>query len=187
MGMKQAYIKYEALSSEIKHEINDYHRSIAAGASEPMLDETVIEWFEKKFDEWLIRKYSDKKEASRRKHFRLDVEIPIRIIDTLIESSSEDHHALEFVGKIVNISRGGLYFKYTRPIELSSIIKVVIDFANIDAVLNGVEALAMVIRADRLQEDDYGIGIMFSSFYGSEKDKLDLFILKNLSYYIYPE
>ena len=101
-----------------------------------MLDETVIEWFEKKFDEWLIKKYSDKGESSRRKHFRLDVEIPIRIIDTLIESSSEDHHALEFVGKIVNISRGGLYFKYSKTIELSSIIGHY-DFANVDAELSG--------------------------------------------------
>ena len=185
--MKQAYIKYEDLSGEIKQEINDYHRSFASSSSEPLLDETVVEWFEKKFDEWLIRKYSGMGESSRRKHFRLDVEIPIRIIDTLIESSSDDHHALEFVGKIVNISRGGLYFKYTKPIELSSIIKVIIDFAELDAELRGVEALAMVIRADRFKEDDFGIGIMFSSFYGSEKDKLDLFILKNLSYYMYPE
>jgi len=185
--MKQAYIKYEDLSVEIKNEINHYHRSIAATESEPMLDETVIEWFEKKFDEWLIKKYSDKGESSRRKHFRLDVEIPIRIIDTLIESSSEDHHALEFVGKIVNISRGGLYFKYSKTIELPSIIKVIIDFANVDAELSGVEALAMVIRSDRFGDDDFGIGIMFSSFYGSEKDKLDLFILKNLSYYMYTE
>ncbi len=187
MVMKQAYIKYEDLSSEIKHEINDYHKSIVSAASEAVLDETMVEWFEKKFDEWLIRKFSDRGDSSRRKHFRLDVEIPIRIIDTLIESSHDDHHALEFVGKIVNISRGGLYFKYTRPIELSSIIKVVIDFANVDAELSGVEALAMVIRVDRFKEDEYGLGIMFSSFYGSEKDKLDLFILKNLAYYMYPE
>jgi hypothetical protein len=185
--MKQAYIKYENLSSDIKNEIIVYHRSVASSASEATMDETVMEWFEKKFDEWLIRKYSDKGEASRRKHFRLDVEIPIRIIDTLIESSSEDHHAMEFVGKIVNISRGGLYFKYSKPIELSSIIKVIIDFSNVDEDLNGVEALAMVIRTDRLQDHDFGIGIMFSSIYGSEKDKLDLFILKNLSYYLYPE
>jgi hypothetical protein len=185
--MKQTYIKYEDLSSEIKHEINEYHRGIAAASSEVIMDETVVEWFEKKFDEWLIRKYSNVAGESRRKHFRLDVEIPIRIIDTLIESSSDDHHAMEFVGKIVNISRGGLYFKYKSPIELSSIIKVVIDFTNVDAELNGVEALAMVIRTDRLQDNSYGIGIMFSSIYGADRDKLDLFILKNLSYYLYPE
>lgn len=185
--MREAYIKYEDLSSEIKHEINDYHNSIAAVTGKAMLDESVGEWFEKKFDEWLIRKYSDRGASSRRKYFRLDVEIPIHIIDTLIESSSDDQHAIEFVGKIVNISRGGLYFKYARPIELSSIIKVVIDFANVDAEMNGVEALAMVIRTDRFDEHDFGIGIMFSSFYGSEKEKLDLFILKNLSYYMYPE
>jgi hypothetical protein len=185
--MNQSYIKYEDLSSDIKNEILGYHRSTAPSSSEASMDESVAEWFDKKFDEWLIRKYSGRGEDSRRRHFRLDVEIPIRIIDTLIESSSEDHHAMEFVGKIVNISRGGLYFKYGKPIELSSIIKVVIDFRNVDKELSDVEALAMVIRADRIRDEDFGIGIMFSSIYGAEKDKLDLFILKNLSYYLYPE
>jgi hypothetical protein len=50
-----------------------------------------------------------------------------------------------------------------------------------------VEALAMVIRTDKINGDEYGIGIMFSSIYGQNKERLDLFILKNLSYYIYSE
>ena len=186
-GMKHSYIKYEKLSSDIKNEINEYHASIASNKSEPSFDESMTEWFEKKFDEWLIKKYSKNVGVSRRKYFRLEVEVPIRFVDTLIESSSDDHHAMEFVGKIVNISRGGLYFKSSIPIEVSSIIKVVIDFSGVDEELNGVEALAMVIRTDKVKADDYGIGIMFSSIYGPNKERLDLFILKNLSYYIYSE
>lgn len=185
--MKNPYIKYEKLSGEIKEAISQYHKTMAAAKSEASLDESTAEWFEQKFDEWLIAKYSQPGQVSRRKHFRLEVEIPIRIIDTLIESSGDDQHAMEFVGKIVNISRGGLYFKYGKPIEISSIIKVLIDFSDKDRELGGVEALAMVIRSDRLAEGDYGIGIMFSSIYGDSKEKLDLFILKNLSYYIYSE
>ncbi|OHD64824.1 MAG: hypothetical protein A2176_10940 [Spirochaetes bacterium RBG_13_51_14] len=185
--MRHDYIKYEKLSGEIKQQINKYHTSISAAKSEASLDESIAEWFENKFDEWLMQRYGKHEGPGRRKHFRLDVEIPIRVIDTLIESSSDDHHAMEFVGKIVNISRGGLYFKYSRPIEISSIIKVIIDFSDIDKELNGVEALAMVIRTDKIHDHDYGIGIMFSSIYGANKEKLDLFILKNLSYFIYSE
>jgi hypothetical protein len=185
--MKNTYIKYEKLSSEIKKEIGNYHKLKTESMSEASIDESMQEWFEQKFDEWLINRYNKPGDTSRRKHFRLDVEVPIRIIDTLIESSSDDQHALEFIGKIVNISRGGLYFKSTLPIEVSSIIKVLIDFSGVDSELNGVEALAMVIRADRVKDKEYGIGIMFSSIYGQNRERLDLFILKNLSYYIYSE
>ncbi len=185
--MKHSFIKYEKLSSEIKEEISKYHNSVVATASEAAFDESMAEWFENRFDEWLLTRYSSGDQLGRRKFFRLEVEIPIRIIDTLIESSRDDKHAMEFVGKIVNISRGGLYFKSANPIEISSIIKVIIDFSGVDKDLNEVEALAMVIRSDKLPEDDYGIGIMFSSIYESNKERLDLFILKNLSYYIYSE
>lgn len=185
--MKNPYIKYEKLSGDIKDAINEYHSSLARAKSEVSLDESIAEWFEQKFDEWLLAKYSQPGQQTRRKHFRLEVEVPIRIIDTLIESSGDDQHAMEFVGKIVNISRGGLYFMYGKPIEISSIIKVMIDFSEKDRELGGVEALAMVIRSDRVADGEYGIGIMFSSIYGDSKEKLDLFILKNLSYYIYSE
>lgn len=186
--MKHNYIKYEKLSGDIKNEIKKYHTSSEALKPGISFDESMIDWFDTKFDEWLIRNYSDQGAASRRKFFRLEVEIPIRIIDTLIESSGDDTNAIEFVGKILNISRGGLYFKSGKPIEISSIIKVLIDLKGIDAELNGIEALAMVIRTDKEEENgDFGIGIMFSSLYGPQKELLDLFILKNLSYYIYSE
>ncbi len=185
--MKHSFIKYEKLSQDIKQEINSYHQSVAAAKSEAIFDESMAEWFENRFDEWLLKRYSGNEQLGRRKFFRLEVEIPIRIIDTLIESSRDDKHAIEFIGKIINISRGGLYFKSSKPIEISSIIKVVIDFSGVDKDLNEVEALAMVIRSDKLQEGDYGIGIMFSSIYEPNKERLDLFILKNLSYYIYSE
>lgn len=185
--MKHSFIKYEKLSNEIKDEIHKYHQSMKAQKSEAVFDESMAEWFENRFDEWLLKRYSSDEHQGRRKFFRLEVEIPIRIIDTLIESSRDDKHAMEFIGKIVNISRGGLYFKSSKPIEISSIIKVIIDFSGVDKDLNEVEALAMVIRSDKLPEEDYGIGIMFSSIYEPNKERLDLFILKNLSYYIYSE
>ena len=185
--MKHSYIKYEKLSGDIKQEIQHYHDTLVKDKSEATFDESMVEWFDLKFDEWLIKHYiGNERSSTRRKHFRLEVEIPMRVVDTLIESSREDTHALAFVGKIINISRGGLYFKYAKPIEISSIIKVNIQFSNIDKHLDDVEALAMVIRSDKIA-DEFGIGIMFSSIYGSNKEKLDLFILKNLSYYVYSE
>jgi hypothetical protein len=184
--MKHLFIKYEKLSTKIKHEINEYHKTLLQNSPGTTFDDSMNNWFTKKFDDWLIKNYSKQNKVSGRKHFRLDVEIPIRVIDTLIESSSDDTNAMEFVGKIINISRGGLYFRYQKPIEISSIIKVIIDFTKVDPELNEVEALAMVIRTEKLH-DNYGIGIMFSSIYGVNKEKLDLFILKNLSYYIYSE
>src|SRR4030042_6155082 len=78
-GMKHSYIKYEKLSNDVKSEINEYHKSLSSNESEPSFDESIAEWFEKKFDEWLIKKYSKNESPSRRKHFRLDVEVPIRI------------------------------------------------------------------------------------------------------------
>ncbi len=185
--MKHNYIKYEKLSGDIKNEIKKYHASKELHAPGTTFDESMIDWFDNKFDEWLLRNYSDQGATSRRKFFRLEVEIPIRIIDTLIESSGDDTSAIEFVGKILNISRGGLYFKSGKPIEISSIIKVLIDLKGIDSEFNGIEALAMVIRTDKEDEGDFGIGIMFSSLYGPQRELLDLFILKNLSYYIYSE
>lgn len=185
--MKHTYIKYEKLAGDIKHEIQSYHDTLLKEKSEATFDESMVEWFDLKFDEWLISHYAKAgMSGTKRKHFRLDVEIPMRVVDTLIESSNDDTHAMAFVGKIINISRGGLYFKYIKPIEISSIIKVNIQFSSIDKHLDDVEALAMVIRSDRMA-DEYGIGIMFSSIYGSNKEKLDLFILKNLSYYVYSE
>ncbi|MBN2079124.1 MAG: PilZ domain-containing protein [Spirochaetes bacterium] len=185
--MKKKYIQYQKLSDEIKREIRHYHESLHPGTEGASFDESLVEWFNQKFDEWLITRFMPPGQASRRKHFRLDVEVPIRIIDTLIESASNDHDAMEFVGRIVNISRGGLYFKYRAPIEISSIIKVVIDLEGVENSRNSLEALAMVVRSDRLEENEYGIGIMFSSIYGENRELLDLFILKNLSYYIYQE
>ena len=184
--MKHQFIKYEKLSNKIKHEINEYHKLLLQSTSSITFDESMNQWFGVKFDDWLIKNYSKTGKLSGRKHFRLEIEVPIRVIETLIESASDDTNAFEFVGKIVNISRGGLYFKYSKPIEISSIIKVFIDFKNIDNDLKEVEALAMVIRSEKIN-DNYGIGIMFSSIYGADKEKLDLFILKNLSYYIYSE
>jgi len=178
-------IKYEKLSKDLKNEIKKYHKSRAdKGFRE---DESMDEWFNNEFDGWLIEKFQKSGRDNKRKHFRLDVELPIKIIDTLIESSSDDSTAIDLIGKVVNISRGGIYFKYEKRIEISSIIKVIIDLNHIDKELSSIEALAMVVRLDKLKNDEYGIGIMFSSIYENARRSIDFFIIKNLSHYIYTD
>lgn len=174
------FIKYEELSSDIKSEIDHFH---SCSGGERCIDDSMSEWFENRFDEWLSSKYMQG--DSRRRHFRINVEIPLKIIDTLIESSGEDADAMELVGNVVNISKGGLYFKYVRPIELSSIIKVLINLSGIDPEIESVEALAMVVRVDLLDDNSYGIGIVFSSIYDFDRINLNMFILKNLSNFLY--
>jgi hypothetical protein len=183
--MKERYIKYEKLSKGIKDEITLFRQKLVKEKQDITLESAMILWFDTKFDEWLVTHYAKEAGANKRKHFRLDVELPLKVINTLIESSADDVEAMNLVGRVVNISRGGLYFKYHAAIEISSIIKVVMDFGEIDGDLDPVEALAMVVRMDMLGENEFGIGVVFSSIYEGNKESLDVFILKNLSYYIY--
>ncbi len=183
--MKKELIKYENLSRELKSEIEQYHKSQNEKGEALAIEDAMVQWFRENFDNWLISRYGQGDSENKRKHFRLEVEVPIKIIDTLIESSGNDKDAMEIIGNVINISRGGLYFIYNKPIEISSIIKVVIDLSKKDDDLSEIEALAMVVRVDKLDDRDYGVGIMFSSIYDSVRENIDVFILKNLTNYLY--
>ncbi len=178
-------IKFQKLSSEIRKEIEHFHGEKASRGETVSLDESMADWFDHQFEAWVLRRFKIDSGSNKRKHFRLNVEIPIRIIETLIESSTDEKEALDLVGNIMNISKGGLYFKYRWPIELSSIIKVQIELPVVDRDLEKVEALAMVVRVDQVGRDEYGIGLMFSSIYDTDRFNLDVFILNNLSYHLY--
>ena len=178
------YIHYDKLSSEIKDAIYKHWEVKKQKNFDVTLDEAMEEWFLYHFDDFMMAKYHSKSN-NLRKHFRLDVEIPIRVVELLIESSKDETQAMELIGTILNISKGGLYFISDIPLELSSIIRVIIDFRSIDEELTGVEALAMVVRQDKREDNKYGIGVMFSSIYDNGKHNLNIFILKNLSYYLY--
>ncbi|HSV98471.1 MAG TPA: PilZ domain-containing protein [Spirochaetota bacterium] len=213
--MKRNYIKYEDLSSEIKKEIERFYMENKIGDSFLSREEAMLTWFEKEFDIWMVQNYAgrdkkdrrtderrkrplvdvepepkkkrdaDRRASVRRKHFRLDIEVPVRIVETLIESSRDETEAFDFVGTLVNISKGGFYFKFSQPMEISSIIRVHIDLSSMDIELRDIEALAMVVRVDRLSGDTYGVGVMFSSIYDEHREKLEMFIFQNLAYYIY--
>lgn len=179
------HIKYEKLSNEIKTEITKFFKNGKKENSALTLEEAMSVWFEDHFDEWLRKHYSKSRKDDKRKHFRLDIEIPVRIIKTLIESSKEETDAMDIIGIILNISKSGLYFKSKKHIEVSSIIMVKIDLSSIDKQLNDVEALAMVVRSDVLNKNEFGIGLVFSSIYENDKENLDLFIFRNVAHHIH--
>lgn len=177
------HIQYDKLSVEIKESIYRYWDAMKHEKPSLELDDAMEDWFAQEFDTFIISKYTDG--GNIRKHFRLDVEIPIRVVDLLIESSKDEAAAMELIGTIMNISKGGLYFISDIQMELSSIIRVVIDLRAVDNELAEIEALAMIVRRDKQTDGRYGLGVMFSSIYDNGKRNLNIFILKNLSYYLY--
>ncbi len=179
------YIKYEELSHSIKAEIERNFNNEKKKNNNLKIEDVMHKWFDESFDSWVQEHLNRDQKDDKREYYRLDIEIPVRIIETLIESSKEESTAMEFVGTIINISRGGLYFKSDRYVEVSSIIKVKIDLTKVDKQLKDVEALAMVLRSEKLNENEYGIGIMFSSIYDENKENLDLFIFRNIVHYIH--
>jgi len=186
-GRMEDYIKFQDLSNEIKNLIKKYHKSLADEVDGLSLEEAMSKWFRDEFEGWLKDRCGEPPLDDRRKHVRLDIEVPVRIVETLIESTTEESDALELVGTILNISRGGFYFKSSNPINVSSVIEVSIDFPSIDNKINTVDALAMVVRNVKLSKHEYGIGVMFSTIYDEHKKNVDLFIFKNLAYKLYSE
>lgn len=210
--MKKNYIKYEKLSQNVRKEIEQYYSEQKIENKQLNIEEAMDIWFEQKFEKWLISNYFPEKGSEKRTHVRIDIdsekkkkgksskvkktgkgkynieiEVPVKIVDTLIESSLDDEEAITMVGSLVNISKGGFYFKFSKQLPVSSIIKVFIDLSKLDPEINFIEALAMVLRVDKLEEGGFGIGVMFSSIYDNQRENLDIFIFKNLAYYIYSQ
>ncbi len=211
--MRRNAIKFEELSSDIKKEIEKFHNRQKEFGERCTMEQAMAQWFEEEFDIWMVMNFSsklkgerraaerrkhmrleveeeekkkkDRRAAPRRKKFRLDIEVPVKIVETLIESSSEERDAIDFIGTLVNISRGGFYFRSVKEFEPSSIIKVNIDLSKLDTELRDIEALAMVIRSEKISAEYWGVGVMFSSIYHDAKEKLDTFIFKHLAYYVY--
>ncbi len=175
-------ISFERLSGEIREEIQKFHEEQAGSGTD--LSQSMNLWFKRHFDGWLLEKYGMDVD-NKRQHFRMDVEMPLKVVDTIIEASGDDEQANELVGNVLNISRGGLYFHSSVPLEISTIVRVQVDLSSIEKSMEEIQALAMVMRVDRLGEGDYGIGVMFSSIYDEDRSTLDVFLLKKLSNYLY--
>ncbi|MCP4131459.1 MAG: PilZ domain-containing protein [bacterium] len=180
----QENIKYEKLSAEIKKEIEEFHTTALMERGDRSLEDSMKDWFNGEFDNWLNNRFLKKGDSSRRKHFRLDVELDIKIVETLIEPTEEGAAKEKSSGSVINISKGGLYFKSKAPIKISSMVQVVLDLSKSDKTMESLEALAMVVRADKLSGGDFGIGLVFSNIHDKNKN-LELFFLKKLGEYMY--
>jgi hypothetical protein len=177
-------IKYEQLSTEIREEIEKYHEKLVMSGLTESIEESMKKWFETTFDQWINHRFAEA-EKNIRRHHRIDIEIPIRVVDTLIEPAESEDPDLDLMGTVINISRGGLFFKSAKIYELSSIVQVIIDMSKIDPDLGQISAIAMVVRCEQIETGVYGIGLMFSSIYDEHRQTFDLFIFKNLAYFLY--
>ncbi|HEY1406045.1 MAG TPA: PilZ domain-containing protein [Spirochaetota bacterium] len=177
-------IKYEQLSHEIKDEIERFHKKATANGTVQSIEESMRAWFESSFDQWMTARFAPDEKNSRR-HYRIDIELPIKVVDTLIEANEGSDPEFDFVGTILNISRGGLFFRSKKRFELSSIVRVLVDMSSIDPELSQIEAVAMVVRSIEMEDGGYGVGLMFSSIYDEARQTLDLFVFKNLAYFLY--
>ena len=177
-------IKYEQLSQEIKIEIERFHEKYLAAGNDGSIEESMGIWFDQNFEQWISARFASD-ETQSRKHYRIDIEIPIKVIDTLIEPDEGGDPDIDLVGTIINISKGGLFFRSKKSFEASSIVKVLVDMSTIDPELSQIEAVAMVVRSVIMESGEYGIGLMFSSVYDEHKQTLDLFVFKNLAYFLY--
>jgi len=177
-------IKYEQLSQEIRNEIDRFHQNSISDGEMISIEESMNRWFENNFELWIASRFASDEPHSR-KNYRIDIELPIMVVDTLIEPDDSSDPELDFVGTMMNISKGGLFFRSKKRFEISSIVKVLIDMSKTDPELSQIEAVAMVVRAIELQNGEYGIGLMFSSVYDEHKQTLNMFMFKNLAYFLY--
>ncbi len=179
------HINYNDLSADIRKEMEGIFAEEKSRNPALTMEDVMLLWFEERFDRWMLDHYGNKSDRDKRLFFRFDIEIPVKVVERLIDSESNEAEEMDYVGTVVNISRGGFYFKSKDPVHVSSIIKVIIDLSAIDTNLSEVEALAMVVRLDELDKKNYGIGVMFSSIYCDHRENLDLFIFRNVAYHIY--
>lgn len=178
-----ANIQYSDLSGRIKKEVDSFFNENAKSNNTMSREEAFSLWFETRFDEWLQENFLDA-EKTKRKHLRFDIEIPVKVVERIIDEGEPEAESLDYVGTVLNLSRGGFYFQSAEMFSVSSIIKVILDLSIINAALGNLEALAMVVRRDLMDNRKYGIGVMFSSIYGGEEKNLDVLILKNVAYHI---
>lgn len=178
-------IKYEKLSSDLKNEIDNYHKVNLKSNSQVTFDETINLWFENNFDAWLEKQYDNTDIEQKREYGRIDVELPVKVVETLIDGIDHKEVEVDLIGTISNISRGGLYFYTDTELEKLSIIKVTIDMSVVDNKLGEINALAMVVRVEKHADSKYGVGIMFSSIDDNNNSAIETNIFKYFAYFLY--
>jgi hypothetical protein len=199
-------IKYEDLYQPIKDEIMKYYKNKKASNSKLKLEDAMEQWFSDEFEGWMDdhatksdrrfkqerrnkhlsvaenRRREIRRKMLRRKNLRFNIELPVKVAKTIQKASSDASLVSEYMGTCENISGGGLYFKSKVPLDVSSVIRVVLDFSNIGKGFENVVANAMVVRVVKLSNGEYGISMMFSMVEGQDKANLNSQIFKSLAF-----
>lgn len=168
---------YSDLSSSIKEEFNNYISEKGYSINDIDIDSELDKWFEQEFEDWYLKKYEN---DNKRKNIRINIDLPVIVSDTLIDSETDEEIESEIFGEMLNLSRRGLYFRSSVPVKKSSIIKVKLTLDEEHYSEDVVEALAMVVRIDNLDNGEYGLGLMFSTVYDGNQNKINTFVFKRL-------
>lgn len=179
------HFKYEKLSKKMKDEIKNYCTYLEENNIHLDLENAMEKWFDEKFDDWFIEHIDSHNTGEKRKSVRFDIELPVTVAEILIESSGDVSDSKEIKGKVVNVSRRGLYFRSREHIPVSSIIRIFVGLSKVDPELSAVEALAVVVRSEHIDKKRYGIGVTFSSISDNNKSHMDIFIFKNFAQHFY--
>ena len=199
--------KYENLYQPIKDEIKKYYENKKASNKKLQLEDAMKQWFCDKFEDWMDdhvtksdrrykterrnkslsvaenRRMEARRKAQRRKNLRFNIELPVKLAETIRKAASDASTIRDCMGSSENISDGGLYFKSKVPLKVSSVIKVILDFSKIGKGFeNIIIANAMVVRTSKLPNGEYGISIMFSKVDEQDKSNLNYQIFKSLAF-----
>jgi hypothetical protein len=193
-------ITYTELSKPIKDQVLNYFDLIRNDNPRQKLSDSIDNWFTEHFDEWMLRQarirnfdrrknngqngaaHADLRSDRRRHNDRFDIEIPVKSVETLYDSTFDDKIVEKSIKSILDMNLGRLYFKWDSPLKASSMVNLSIDFSNIDRELKNLNAIAMVIRSDKLSDGKYRILVIFSNITDGKKINLSFHIFKNLVY-----
>jgi hypothetical protein len=177
-------ISYESLSEDIQKEVESYHDSNVKNGVAADMKSSINDWFNSKFELWLLTHYDISVDKNKRKNIRINIELPVRIVESLIETDHVTKSDSDLVGTVTNISRGGLFFRSNQRHEPSSILKLHMDLKSVHDTLHEIEALAMVMRCIELEDNSFGIGVSFNSIFHDDVNLLNLFIFSQLVEFI---
>ncbi|MFW5807480.1 MAG: PilZ domain-containing protein [Spirochaetota bacterium] len=177
-------ISYNDLSDKIRAEVELYHEQKVKNGFARDLHSSIREWFDTRFEAWYRQNNPGNNGYNKRNNIRIDVKLPVTVADTLVETLHASENDFDLAGTVLNISRGGLYFVSKIPYQISTILRIKINFGALDSRYSDVDALTMVTRCEKLSDGTFGIGVAFSSIYDDERDTLDMFIFKQLTMFI---
>jgi len=110
--------------------------------------------------------------VERRKHPRREIGVPIRV-------GTMDGASFEFEAHTVNISLGGVGFRFPAPMEIHSTVRLELDLGDCE-----INCTGMVVRSRPVvgaYEGLYDIGVQFDLIQPEDLDRLQCFLIESLA------